>query len=68
MAGAKFLNSILKIVLCAVGMTVMGYALYPSIEAEKFADALTIVRGLVFLGFGYLFVQSIRELLGQRKP
>lgn len=61
----KFLNPILKIVLCLGGMAVMGYFLYPSLVGGNFSDGLTLGRGLVFLGFTYLFIQSIRELVGR---
>jgi hypothetical protein len=63
MAGMRFLNPILKIMLCLTGMAVIGYFLYPSISEGNFWDGLTIGRGLVFFGFTYLFVQSLRELI-----
>jgi len=63
MAGKKFLNPILKIVLCLVGMMLMGYSLYGSIQAGEPSDRVTIVRALVFLGFTYLLVQSIKDLM-----
>jgi len=63
MAGKKFLNPILKIVLCLVGMMLMGYFLYGSIQAGEPSDRVTIVRALVFLGFTYLLVQSIKDLM-----
>jgi len=62
MAGKKFLNPILKIVICLTGMILMGYFLYPSVSSGNFEDSLTIVRGLVFLGFTYLLVQSIKQM------
>ena len=63
MAGKKFLNVYVKIVLCLLGMGIMAYFIYPSVQAGEFSDRMTIARGLVFLGFGYLLVQSIRETL-----
>jgi hypothetical protein len=65
MAGKKFLNPILKIVLCSAGMAVLAYFLYPSIQDGTIRDGTTVLRGVVFLGFAYLLAQSIRELLGQ---
>jgi hypothetical protein len=63
MAGNRFLNSYLKIVICVLGMAVMGYFLYPAIEAGTLTDKLNLIRGLVFIGFAYLFVQSVKEVL-----
>jgi len=63
MAGKKFLNPILKIVICVTGMILMGHYLYPSVRSGDFGDNLTIVRGLVFLGFTYLLVQSIKQMI-----
>lgn len=63
MAGKKFLNPLVKIVLCAVGMVVMGYFLYLAAQSGTLTDRMTIVRGLVFLGFTYLLAASIREYL-----
>jgi hypothetical protein len=62
MAGNKFLNPFIKIGLCLLGMGLMAYFLYPSVQTGEFGDNLTIIRALVFLGFGYLFVQSLREV------
>ncbi|MBI4965833.1 MAG: hypothetical protein HY913_21325 [Desulfomonile tiedjei] len=63
MAGNKFLNPYLKMVLCLLGMALMGYFLYPAVQAGEFSDHMTIVRALVFLGFSYLLMQSVREAL-----
>jgi hypothetical protein len=65
MAGRKFLNPLLKSVLCAAGMVILGYFLYPSLLAGTTEDSTTLLRLLVFLAFAYLFVQSVRELLGR---
>jgi hypothetical protein len=63
MAGKRFLNPYLKIMLCSAGMIVMGYFLYTSVWNGATYDHLTIARALVFLGFTYLLVQALRELL-----
>jgi len=63
MAVKKFLNVYVKIVLCLFGMGIMVYFLYPSVQAGELTDHLTIVRALVFLGFSYLLIQSVREAL-----
>ncbi len=67
MAGNKFLNPILKMAICISGMFVMGYYLYPSVLSGTIEGNLTIVRALVFLGFTYLLVQSIKQLLERRE-
>jgi hypothetical protein len=63
MATKDFLNVYIKIALCLLGMGLMAYFIYPSVQAGEFSDHLTIVRVLVFLGFSYLLVQSVRKLL-----
>lgn len=67
MAGKHFLNPILKIILCALGMLVIGYYLVRSIGNNSIYDSFTILRILVIVGFAYLLVQSIRQLLHQRR-
>jgi hypothetical protein len=63
MAGKKFLNPLLKIVLCIVGMVILAYYASPAIMAGDFYDRMTLVRLGVFLGFTYLLVQSVREII-----
>jgi hypothetical protein len=48
-------------------MAVLAYFLYPSIQAETLSDSTTLLRALVFLGFGYLLAQSIRDLVGRQE-
>ncbi len=67
MAGNKFLNPILKMAICITGMFVMGYFLYPSVRSGTIEDNLTILRALVFLGFTYLLVQSIKQIIERRE-
>jgi hypothetical protein len=61
MAGKKFLHPLLKMVLCVVGILTMGYFLHHSFEQGTWTEWTNFVRGLVFLGFAYLLVQSIRD-------
>lgn len=61
MAGKKFLNPIGKMILCLIGMLVMGYFLLPAIQSGDYDDRMTIVRGIVFLAFSILLVRSIAE-------
>ena len=63
MTGKKFLNPTSKIILCALGMLIMAYFLYADLSAGAFNDRVTILRMLVFLGFAYLLVQSVREFV-----
>lgn len=65
MAGRKFLNPLVKVVLCVMGVASMAYLLYPDIMRGDFSDRLTIVRVLVFLGFSYLLAQSVKEILNR---
>jgi hypothetical protein len=62
MAGNKFLNPLLKVVLCSLGMIVMGCFIYFSMKDGSDYDHLTIARVLVFLGFTYLLIQSLRQM------
>jgi hypothetical protein len=63
MAGNRFLNPLLKVVLCSLGMIVMACFIYLSMKDGAEYDYLTIGRVLVFLGFTYLLVQSLRQVL-----
>jgi hypothetical protein len=63
MAGKKFLNPVLKSVLCCLGILILGYFLYPSLVAGKIEDGTTALRLVVFLGFLYLLAQSLREMV-----
>lgn len=62
MEGKRFLSPIAKIILCAVGMVTMGYFLAPVVLNASPLDRLAIVRGVVFIGFTYLLIRSIREV------
>ncbi len=62
MAGKKFLNPIGKIILCLIGMLVLGYFLLPAIQSGDYDNGITIVRGLVFLAFAVLLIRSIAEV------
>lgn len=67
MAGKKFLNPLLKIILCLAGMVVLAYHASPEVAAWRFDDHMTILRLVVFAGFTYLLVQSVRDVLDQTK-
>ncbi len=62
MAGDKFLNPILKAIVCSVGTAIMGYVVITQIASEAPYDHLAFVRTLVLLGFLYLLAQSIRQI------
>jgi hypothetical protein len=66
MAGRKFLTPLIRAILCTFGMAVMGYFLYGSIADGTLHDRITLVRALVFVGFGYLLVQSAKDLIRQK--
>jgi hypothetical protein len=63
MAGIKFLNPYVKVAICAAGMACMGYFLYPALRSGEGTNGLTVIRGLVFLGFTYLLIRSILEII-----
>jgi hypothetical protein len=67
MAGLKFLNPVLKVILCALGMVIIGYFLYESISTGTLNDRMTMLRALVFLGFTYLMIKSALELIDHKK-
>jgi hypothetical protein len=67
MAGKKFLNPTIKIMICLLAIAVLGYfvvqeAIFQNDPVNKFL----IGRILVMIGFTYLLVQSLRELLQNR--
>ena len=65
MNGKKILNPYAKVVLCALGMLCIGYYLFIQIQSGLTYDSLFvfIVRATVFLGFTYLLVRSVSDLL-----
>jgi len=63
MAGKKFLNPYAKVVICALGMACIAYFLYPSLISGDFTERQTIFRAMVFLGFAYLLVRSVLEIV-----
>jgi hypothetical protein len=58
----QFLNPLLKIVLCIIGLAVVGYYLLASSTSVNLTEPLTILRALVVIGFLYLLVQSVLDL------
>ena len=67
MAGDKFLNPILKAALCSIGIATMAYLVIAQIGAGGPYDYLAFARVMVLLGFLYLLVQSIRQILQRRE-
>ena len=49
MAGLKFLGGKTKVVICVLGMALMGCYLYPSMQEGFVFDNVTILRVVVFL-------------------
>ncbi|MFH1115276.1 MAG: hypothetical protein V1792_15305 [Pseudomonadota bacterium] len=62
MAGKKFLNPVGKIILCLIGMLVLGCFLLPAVQSGDYGGPITILRALVFLAFAVLLVRSIAEI------
>jgi hypothetical protein len=63
MAGKNFLNPLLKVILCSIGIFSMAYYLLPVLQSDKSIETLDGIRVLVLLGFGYLLIQSLRHLI-----
>ena len=70
MAGKKFLNPTIKIMICLSAMALLGYFVVDPLQAAIFGDGpvdkFLIGRVLVMISFVYLLVQSLRELLQKR--
>ena len=67
MAGKNFLNPVLKATLCSVGTASMAYLLIPQVWSGGPYDYLTLVRALVLLGFVYLLIQTVKDILRGRE-
>jgi hypothetical protein len=67
MAGKKFLNPVLKATLCSIGIACMAYLLIPQVGSGGPYDYLTLVRALVLLGFVYLLIQTVKDILRGRE-
>ncbi|MGC8658459.1 MAG: hypothetical protein ACP5U1_05235 [Desulfomonilaceae bacterium] len=65
MAGKKFLNPKIKIVLCLVAIALLGYfvhgPLYEAVFHNGPWDRLLVGRLVVMLAFVYFLAQTIRE-------
>ncbi|MCA1961332.1 MAG: hypothetical protein LDL33_11115 [Desulfomonile sp.] len=62
MAALKFLGIKTKVVICLLGIALMGYFLYQSIQEGFVADGITILRVIVLLGFAYFLVKNAHAL------
>ncbi len=62
MAGKRFLNPLLKSFICIAGMAIMALFLYPALQQGSEWDTMFYLRVVVFLGFLYLLVQSVRQI------
>ena len=67
MAGKKFLNPFIKIIICLLGLFILGYFSHASLRdvvlGDGSADKILVVRLLVMIGFLYLLAQSVREII-----
>ncbi len=63
MAKKRLLNPSLKVALCSMGVAAMAYLLIPPAVSGGPYDCLTMARALVLLGFVYLLIQSLRQVL-----
>ena len=67
MAGKKFLNPLIKVIICLLGLLILGYFIHAPLRQVIFgdgtADKILVLRVLVMIGFLYLLAQSIREII-----
>ena len=65
MNGKKFLNPYAKVILCVLGILIIGYYVLIQIQSGLIYDNLLIfiIRVIVLLGFTYLLVRSIADLV-----
>jgi hypothetical protein len=67
MAGKKFLNPFIKIIICLLGLLILGYFSHSSLRevvlGDGSADKILVVRLFVMIGFLYLLAQSVREIM-----
>lgn len=67
MAGKKFLNPTIKIIICLLAIAVLSYfVVQEALFQNDLVNKFLIGRILVMIGFAYLLVQSLREMF--RKP
>lgn len=71
MAGKKFLNPTLKIIICLFGIVLLGYFIIEPLREAIFndgpVDRFLVGRILVVIGFIYLLIQSGREIASNRE-
>ena len=71
MAGKKFLNPTLKIIICLFGIILLGYFIIEPLNEAIFhngpVDRFLVGRILVVIGFLYLLIQSGREIVSNRE-
>jgi hypothetical protein len=65
MSGKQFLNPAAKLIICLLMAVIMGYFFYLSMEAAEYYEKTTWIRGAVFFGFVYLFVNALRQTLAK---
>ncbi len=66
MKNKKFLNPKTRIIMCAIGMIIIGYFIYSDFASSKDMDATFYVRVFVFCAFGFFLVRSIFQYRGAR--
>ena len=67
MAEKRFLNPIVKSFVCVAGMAIMGIFTYPVLRDGIERDSMFYARSLVFCGFAYLLIQTIKQVLHREK-
>lgn len=67
MAGKQFIKRRFRIVICLLGMLVVGMTLYSELPERKLTDTVTLLRIGVFLGFAFFLTKSIVEILRRKQ-
>ena len=71
MAGKRFLDPKIKIILCLLGFLILGYfahgPLYEAVFSDGQWDRMLVGRLVVMGAFAYLLGQSIKELIVKKE-
>lgn len=66
MKNKKFLNPKARIIICAMGIMIIGYFIFEDFSSSKTMDGTFYVRVFVFCAFGFFLVRSIIQSMGAR--
>ncbi len=66
MAGLKFLNPHVKLLVCGAGMALMGFFLYEASNEGALSDGKNLLRAAVFAAFAYFFLTNLIQVFKNR--